>query len=197
VARTSRSDKANTHQRILAQAARALRASGASGVSIPALMKSVGLTHGTFYAHFASKDALVAETYATRIDEATDNMLRAAETAPPEHGVDALLATYLGARHRDDVAGGCFFPAMAPEVRREPPEARAEFSNALSRFFGRIAAVLAKQSPAKAPDGELILASGVVGAILLARSVDDPELSDRILHACRTFYSDAFGGVSG
>jgi TetR/AcrR family transcriptional repressor of nem operon len=85
---------------------------------------------------------------------------------------------------------------MAPEVRREPLQARAEFGNALTRFFGRIAAVLAKQSPAKLPDGELVLASGVVGAILLARSVDDPELSDRILHACRTFYSDAFAGTT-
>jgi hypothetical protein len=66
-----------------------------------------------------------------------------------------------------------------------------------TRFFGRIAAVLAEQSPAKPRAGNWFWASGVVGAILLARSVDDPEPSDRILHACRTFYSDAFAGVSG
>lgn len=192
MARTSRAEKANTRQRILTQAARALRVSGVKGVSVPALMKSVGLTHGTFYAHFASKDALVAETCAERIDGATDIMLRSAEAAPQQGAVDAFLATYLGAAHRDDIGGGCFFPAMAAEVQRESPDTRAEFTKALARFHGRVAALLDKRSRVEHPDGELVLASGVVGAILLARAVDDPVLSDRILHACRTFYADAF-----
>jgi TetR/AcrR family transcriptional regulator, transcriptional repressor for nem operon len=196
MARTSRTEKAKTRQRILAQAARALRVSGVRGVSVPGLMKSVGLTHGTFYAHFASKDALVAETYAECIDGATDVMMRSAEATPGHGAVEAFLATYLGAAHRDDVGRGCFFPAMAAEVQREPPEARAEFSNALSRFYRRVGAVLSKQERSTHPDDELVLASGVVGAILLARAVEDPALSDRILHACRTFYAAAFADSS-
>ena len=192
MARTSRADKARTRQRILAQASRAFRTNGVSNVSIPALMNSVGLTHGTFYAHFGSKDALLAETYAQRIDEVIDGLLRPAERASKERKVDAILDTYLTAEHRDNLADGCFFPTMAGEVRLESSAARGEFSNALKRYFARLAAILPKPGPKAHEDGELVLASGMVGAIVLARAVDDPALSDRILNACRTFYSDAF-----
>jgi TetR/AcrR family transcriptional regulator, transcriptional repressor for nem operon len=192
MARTSREDKARTHQRILARASRAFRKNGVSNVSIPALMKTVGLTHGTFYAHFASKDALVAETYAQGIDKVLDHLLKRAEEAPQQDKLDAVLDTYLTADHRDDRASGCFFPTMSSEVSRESPSAKSEFSNALKRYFGRLANILPELGHEGPDDRELILASGMAGAILLARAVDDPALSDRILSACRDFYSTAF-----
>jgi TetR/AcrR family transcriptional regulator, transcriptional repressor for nem operon len=192
MARTSRGEKARTRQRILGQAAHAFRKNGVSSVSIPALMNTVGLTHGTFYAHFDSKDALVAETYAQRIDEVVDGLLQPAERVPQEEKIDAVLDTYLTAQHRDNPAEGCFFPTMSGEVRRESSVARGEFSNALKRYFTRLATILPKPSRTGQQDSELVLASGMVGAILLARAVDDPALSDRILSACRTFYSAAF-----
>jgi TetR/AcrR family transcriptional regulator, transcriptional repressor for nem operon len=192
MARTSRADKALTHQRILAQASHAFRSNGVPSVSIPSLMKTVGLTHGTFYAHFASKDALVAETYAQGIDEVIDRLLKPAEEAQQEDKLDAVLDTYLTTQHRDDRATGCFFPTMSGEVCRESPNARREFSNALKRYFARLANILPKPGREGPDDSELVLASGMAGAILLARAVDDPALSDRILNACRTFYSAAF-----
>jgi TetR/AcrR family transcriptional regulator, transcriptional repressor for nem operon len=192
MARTSRADKARTHQRILAEASHAFRKDGVSNVSIPTLMKTVGLTHGTFYAHFASKDALVAETYAQGIDEVLDRLLKRAEEGQQEDKLDAVLDTYLTADHRDDRERGCFFPTMSSEVSRESPTARSAFSNGLKRYFGRLANILAKSGRGDLEDSELILASGMAGAILLARAVDDPALSDRILSACRNFYSEAF-----
>jgi TetR/AcrR family transcriptional regulator, transcriptional repressor for nem operon len=86
VPRTSRrAEKARTHQRILAQASRAFREHGVSGVSIPALMNSIGLTHAAFYAHFGSNEALVAETYAKRIDDFIDGLLTSADDAAPRN----------------------------------------------------------------------------------------------------------------
>jgi TetR/AcrR family transcriptional regulator, transcriptional repressor for nem operon len=192
MARTSRTDKARTRQHILAHASRAIRRNGVAGVSIPALMKAVGLTHGTFYAHFASKEAMVAETYAERIDEVIDGLLRPAESASQRNRVDAVLDAYLNNEHRDNPAEGCFFPTMSGEVSREVSPARVEFGNALRRYFARLAAVVPNSDRTGHRDAELVLASGMAGAILLARAVDDPELSDRILSACRDFYSDIF-----
>jgi TetR/AcrR family transcriptional regulator, transcriptional repressor for nem operon len=192
VARTSRADTARTHQRILTQASEAFRESGVPGVSIPALMKAVGLTHGTFYAHFASKEALVVETCARCFDEVVDGLLRPAEQAREDQKLDAVLDTYLSTAHRDDPAHGCFLPTLAAEIRRESPPVRHTFSDALKRYFGRLAAVLPRPAAGIRQDRELVLASGLVGAIVLARAVDDPALSDRILQACRNFYSEAF-----
>jgi TetR/AcrR family transcriptional regulator, transcriptional repressor for nem operon len=189
MARTSRADKARTRQRILAKASQAFRKNGVSSVSIPALMASVGLTHGTFYAHFGSKDALVVETYAGGIDEVVDGLLQPAERAPQRDKVNAVLDTYLTAEHRDNPAGGCFFPTMTADVRRESSAAQREFSNALKRYFTRLATIMPKPGRTGHEDSELVLASGMVGAILLARAVDDSALGDRILSACRTFYS--------
>ncbi len=103
-----------------------------------------------------------------------------------------MIDRYLSAEHRDDPAGGCVLPALAGEVRREPAEVRHAFTEELRRYFDRLAPLLPDQDARERADHELILASGMVGAVLLARAVDDPALSDRILEACRQFYTTAF-----
>jgi TetR/AcrR family transcriptional repressor of nem operon len=190
--RTSRTEKERTHRRVVEHASRAFRANGVAGTSIPALMEGVGLTHGAFYAHFDSKDALVAETYSRGFDETVDNLMHVAEEDGQGEGLRAVIDRYLSAEHRDDPAGGCFLPALAGEVRREPAEVRAAYSAALERYFERLASLMPSGDRLEIADGELVLASGMAGAVLLARAVDDPELSDRILRACRDFYSAAF-----
>jgi len=192
MARTSRAEKARTRERLVETASHAFRANGVEGTSIPAVMERVGLTHGTFYAHFASKDALVAEAYVRGLNETVERLLLRAESAPPERGLNAVIDRYLSAEHRDDPAGGCPLPALAGEVRREPAAVRHAFTEGLRRYFDRLAPLLDDQDTSARDDHELILASGMVGAVLLARAVDDPELSDRILGACRDFYTAAF-----
>lgn len=192
MARTTRAEKERTRRRVVETAARAFRANGVAGTSIPALMERVGLTHGTFYAHFDSKDALVAEAYARGLSETVDDLLQRAEGAPPGQGLNAVIDRYLSAAHRDDPADGCVLPALAGEVRREPGAVRHAFTEEIKRYFDRLMPLLPDRDARARADRELILASGMAGAVLLARAVDDPELSDRILGACREFYTAAF-----
>jgi TetR/AcrR family transcriptional regulator, transcriptional repressor for nem operon len=192
MARTSRAEKARTRERLVETASHEFRANGVAGTSIPTLMERIGLTHGTFYAHFDSKDALVAEAYVCGLNETVERLLHRAETAPPGRELNAVIDRYLSAEHRDDPAGGCVLPALAGEVRREPAEVRHAFTEELRRYFDRLAPLLPNQDARARADHELILASGMVGAVLLARAVDDPALSDRILDACREFYTTAF-----
>jgi TetR/AcrR family transcriptional repressor of nem operon len=147
-------------------------------------MNSIGLTHGAFYAHFGSKEALVAETYAKRID----GLLTSADDAAPRNELEAVLDGYLSAAHRDDRASGCAFAVLAADVGREKSTASLEFSDAIRRYFTRLAAVLPTSEVSEHMDGEIVLSSGMLGAILLARAVDDPALSDRILRSCRKLY---------
>src|SRR6185437_11105950 len=106
MARTSRKEKEQTHRRIVEKASQAFRAHGVSGTSIPALMEEVKLTHGTFYAHFASKDALVAEAYVRGLNETVNNLLHLADEPAPGGGLNAVIDHYLSEEHRDDPAGG-------------------------------------------------------------------------------------------
>jgi TetR/AcrR family transcriptional repressor of nem operon len=196
MARTTKLEAARTRERLVETAARDFRAQGVAGTSIPSLMEHVGLTHGAFYAHFDSKEALVAEAYVRGLRETVDRLLRRAEAAPLGQGLQAVIERYLSPEHRDDPANGCVLPALASEVRREPAPVRHAFTNAFKEYIERLTPLLAAHEPdadaKRRANDELILASGLAGAVLLARAVDDPELSDRILTSCRDFYLAAF-----
>lgn len=192
MARTSRKEKEQTHRRIVEEASQSFRANGVGGTSIPALMEKVNLTHGTFYAHFASKDALIAEAYTRGLSETVDNLLHLADD-PATGGLDAVINYYLSAEHRDDPAGGCLLPALAGEVRRESAPVRHAFTNGLNDYFERLGRLMPEQNEDANEDRALVLAAGMAGAVLLARAVDDPELSERILRSCQAFYSATFG----
>ena len=192
MARTSRTEAARTRERLIQTASHDFRAGGVAGTSIPKLMEQIGLTHGTFYAHFDSKEALVAEAYTLGMRETVDRLLQRAADAQQGHGLNAVIDRYLSTEHREDPAGGCVLPALAGEVRREPDDVRHVFTEELRRYFDRLAPLLPDQDAEVRADRELVLASGMAGAVLLARAVDDPELSGRILQACRDFYTDEF-----
>lgn len=192
MARTSRAEKARTHKRLVDTASRDFRTDGVEGTSIPRLMEEIGLTHGTFYAHFDSKDALVAESYATGLRETVDRQMKRAADAPPGHGLAAIIDRYLSRDHRDDPGDGCFLPTMAGEVRRQPEVVRDAFTEGLQNYFDRLAQLLPDDDAELRANHALVLASGMAGAVLLARAANDVELSDRILAACRDFYTAAF-----
>lgn len=188
----SKQHKQETHERILRAAGRALREAGVDGVAIGELMARAGLTHGGFYAHFPSKDALVAEACARGMAESGEQLFAVATKAAaqsPGEGVHAFVDGYLSARHRDAPATGCMLPALAADVARSPGEVRTAFTTGIEAYLDRLATLLA---PGSSRDDALVLLSGVVGAMLLARAVDDEQLSDRILAAARDFYTAAF-----
>ena len=184
--------KQAVRERILQAAAAELRCKGLSGIGIPALMQRAGLTHGAFYAHFPSRDTLVAEAIRTAA---------AASAAGPladAHSLEECLAAYLAPEHLSHPERGCVIAALGGEGARQPAPVRAAFAEAVRGLLASIERKLhprpAPPAPPPAPSDEapsgappsdeaLRLVSAMVGAVLLARLVDDPALAQRLLAA--------------
>jgi TetR/AcrR family transcriptional repressor of nem operon len=177
------------HARILAEAARLFRAHGFGGVNVAEVMQAAGLTHGAFYAHFDSKDALAAAA----TEQAMGEMLTHLERARGANDAEAaFVAGYLDPAHRDAPGSGCAIAALGPEVARHPG-ARGPFTAALRRvldamadtFARRPAGHAARRDHARERQHALGVLATLVGALVLARAVDDPALSDEVLAAAR------------
>lgn len=172
-------ETAARHERILQQASRLFRERGIGGVSVPEIMKAAHLTHGPFYNHFASKDALITESLKAAMDRQVQR-LRSGMRA--KAGLCAFLDDYLSSEHRDDPGGGCVMAALAGEVARNPG-ARVPFTqyvkDMLSAMSEKFAPKENRKEEARAEALRILVA--IVGAVILARAVDDNALSDEIL----------------
>lgn len=193
----TKAHKAQTRARIVAAAARAFRAGGIGKVAIPALMRDAGLTHGGFYAHFASKDELVAEACARGLSESSQAILAQAESQPPDEALRLIIRAYLSRGHRDYPETGCVIAALGTELAREPVEVRAAFDGELCDYARRIAAYVPGANDVEREEAALLLLSGMAGTLMVARALDDREQSDRLLLAARRFYMDAMGVGAG
>ena len=170
-------ETAEKHARILEHAARLFRERGFAGVSVGEIMKETGLTHGPFYNHFASKEALMAESVALASAQVLDGLDRAEPSAAGKLG---YLRGYLGKAHRDSPGAGCVVPALAAEIGREPV-LKAAFTSHMKATFDKMAERFPWSSK-RAARGEAIRAMcAVSGAIAIARAVDDEALADEIL----------------
>lgn len=184
--------KEKTREQIVSAAARAFREEGVAGVSVGELMGRAGLTHGGFYAHFRSKDQLVAEACRCALRESSTRLIEAARKAPPEERLAAFIRAYASAAHRDDPGGGCIMPALAAELgRHDAPEVRAAFTESFNERVAMLARALPEDGTDRT-DRALALMSGLAGAVMLSRAVDDRVLSDRILQASRDVFTAAF-----
>jgi TetR/AcrR family transcriptional repressor of nem operon len=182
--------KARTHARIVEAAARAFRERGVEPVAIADVMRAAGLTHGGFYAHFSSKDALVAEATTRGLADSRREFLVAAAAANPQSPLREIIRRYISRSHRDHQAEGCALPALAAEIAREPAGVRSAFTAALEEFIAQLMDYVPGDTADARRDAALVLASGMAGAVALARAVEDPALSDRLLLAARRFYTD-------
>jgi TetR/AcrR family transcriptional regulator, transcriptional repressor for nem operon len=181
--RTANQSKEATHERIVETAARVIRRSGYGGTSVADIMKEAGLTHGGFYAHFASREAMLAEAADRAGAEAVSLSTRVAAEAPPEQGLDWLLRAYLSEEHLKNPEIGCPVAALGSEMPRQAPEVR----RAATRRIKEMIDVIARQSPdwgqPGAHENALVTAATMVGALIMARAVDDSKLSDALLKA--------------
>jgi TetR/AcrR family transcriptional repressor of nem operon len=167
---------------IVENAARALRRDGLAGVSIPALMKKAGLTHGGFYVHFKSRDELVAAAIMAAAEGTGANVL--SETIGD---LGATLDVYLSKEHVKHPEGGCVLAALGSEGRSQPAPVRRAFAKAAQGFVRLLEQKVHKRSPkSHVSDDTLRLAAQMIGAVVLARLVDDDTLAGRILEAART-----------
>lgn len=181
---TSRSAaKEASHERIVSAAARAIRRSGYAGTGVADIMKEAGLTHGAFYAHFESREAMLAEAADRAGAESNAAAADIIAAAPPEQALKALIQTYLSKLHLDSIELGCPISALGSEMPRQSPEVR----RAATRRIKEMIDLIARQSPdwgqPSAHERALVTAATMVGTLILARAVDDPALSDALREA--------------
>ena len=181
--RTDASRKEATHERIVNAAARAIRRSGYGGTGVADIMKDAGLTHGGFYAHFDSREAMLAEAADRAGADTVATMTRVADAAPPDHALQAMIRAYLSKAHVEAVETGCAVAALGSEMPRQAPPVR----RAATRRIKEMIDLVARQSPDWGQPGAheraLVTVATAVGALVLARAVDDPKLSDALREA--------------
>lgn len=174
--RNASSRKEITHNRIVETAARAIRRSGYDGTGVADIMKEAGLTHGGFYAHFASRDAMLAEAADKAGEETVAIAERIFAQVPEDQALQALMNVYLSNEHMDNIEMGCSFAALGSEMPRQAPEVRKASTCRIKEMIGLIKTKLAGQS--NAYEKALVMTSTMVGTLLLSRAVDDKALSD-------------------
>ena len=184
--------KAQTRQKIVDAAAAAFRARGAGNVGVADVMKEAGLTHGGFYAHFKSKDDLIAAALKA-VNEARLTRFHAAPTRPEGSKLDAAVDVYLSSRHREHPEDGCTIATLASELARGGGKSRHQISvNARAWLdeFARCATGSTDTSRAREATGAF---AAMIGGLILSRAIEDPHESDRILADVRAFLHEALG----
>lgn|SRR3546814_211182 len=175
--KVSREKMAENRLRILDSASRLFREKGFDAVTVAEVMKAAGLTHGGFYGHFESKDDLIAQALTYTLGAPFGSEL----------DLDAYLDSYLSPRHRDNPGFGCPTAGLVSETRHQAPTARA----AMTQGFRAQVERLSKAIPGGADGDKRRAAIGswaaMIGAVILARAIDDPELSDEVLGETRAW----------
>src|SRR5437868_6280913 len=183
--RYSKEHKQETHERIVKKASVRLREKGAHGIGVADLMKEAGLTHGGFYAHFDSREALVIEAFNYAMDRATERWRGIAAETPPDKRLSTIVDSYLTAVHRDDPGHGCAVPTLGAEIARESPKTRKAFSAKLEQMIDMMADQMLDVSPRTARKQAMATLATMMGTIVMSRIAGSGELSDEILGAGR------------
>ena len=180
IMRYSRDYTAAVRARIVRTAAAALRRRGIDGIGIPALMKRAGLTHGAFYAHFESRDEMVAEAVREAATQTAERLFAS------QHSLAEVTNQYLSAEHVAHPEDGCVLAALGPEGHRRPAPVKRAFRDAAR---GMLQLLESRSRPTRrtqaVSDDTVRRASTMIGAVVLARLVDDATLANRILTSAR------------
>jgi TetR/AcrR family transcriptional regulator, transcriptional repressor for nem operon len=175
--------KERTHRQILAEAADVIRVKGPERVGVAEVMSKLGLTHGGFYAHFASKDDLIAQAITSMFDQGFANFLRRTEGLEPRKALAAYVDWYLSKEHRDARNRGCPLAAISGDLPRLPEAARVRYTEGMERIAAAMAKLLKKLGEKDADALALSALAEMAGTLTLARAILDPERSDRMLQA--------------
>lgn len=179
--RKTKVEAAETRRRIVDAAAREFRLNGIQATGLNDVMTPLGLTQGGFYRHFASKDQLVAEACARAMTEVIDGLATVVRQGQRASGFAAVVEAYVSEAHRDTPTGGCPLAAMGSELARADKQTRA----AAAQGFDDLVDVLARQLPHKpqqeARSAAVFTVAAMIGAITMARVVEDTDASTAIL----------------
>jgi TetR/AcrR family transcriptional repressor of nem operon len=181
--KVSREQMAENRRRILDAASRLFREKGFDAVSVAEVMNAAGLTHGGFYGHFSSKDDLIAQTLAHVL----------AEDLGGAGDLRAYLEAYLSPEHRDNAADGCPTAGLAADIRHQTPAARSAMTEGLRSQIDRVTKALPELDPADRRRAAIGSWAAMVGAVIIARAIDDPALSDEVLEQTRAWIDAGLG----
>jgi TetR/AcrR family transcriptional repressor of nem operon len=177
--------KEKTRQKVLKEAARAIREHGPEKIAVAGIMAGAGLTHGGFYAHFDSKDALIAAAIDEMFKDAAARFANATQGYSPAEGMVRYINFYLGREHRDARGTGCPVAALSADLSRMQGLARARYGQGLAGLTAKLEGQLVKLDHPDAAAFAPSMVAELVGALSLARAVGDAEQSDLILQASR------------
>lgn len=183
--------KEETHERIVEVAARAIRRTGYSGTGVADIMKEAGLTHGGFYAHFESRDALLAEAGDRAGAESVALAARVAASAPPGQALEAMMRAYLSPEHIAAIETGCPVSALGSEMPRQAPEVRRAATIHIKEMIDLFARQLPDWGQPQAHERAMALVCALIGTTMVARAVDDPKLSQALCAAALKQFSPA------
>jgi TetR/AcrR family transcriptional regulator, transcriptional repressor for nem operon len=180
--KVSRAQAAEHRERILATAARRFRERGFEGIGVADLMKEAGLTHGGFYGHFSSKADLIAEASARGLAQSLARWGKVADRAPDDP-LSAVAGAYLTSGHRDNPGAGCVLAALGPDVSRQGRAVRRSVTGYVRSACDLLAKLVRGKSKAARRQKAISTFATLVGAMVVARAVDDRALSQDILDA--------------
>lgn len=183
--RQSREAAAETRARIVRTASRQFRRHGIGGIGVADVMAKAGLTHGGFYKHFASKDALAAEACRFALEASRRELQSIAAAAPPGRILQRVTETYLSMAHRDHPDRGCVIAALAEEAARLGPEASGVVAEGYAALAAFVASLLEPRPQQDSLQRARAIVATMVGALTIARTIRDRDLAEAVLAAAR------------
>jgi TetR/AcrR family transcriptional repressor of nem operon len=181
--RVSKEKAAQNRQDILTAAARLFREQGISATGVDAIPKEARLTHGAVYSQFGSKEAIATEAIRLAMQGSRHLWQRLVERNGTKKAFPAIVAAYLSRKHCDAPGQGCVVAALGGEIARQPLSVRTVFTEELKAALACLAALMPEETPARQYDDAIAAFAGMVGAVILARAVNDETLATRILRA--------------
>ncbi|MFD5539380.1 TetR/AcrR family transcriptional regulator [Streptomyces sp. NPDC127079] len=176
--RYAKEHKQETRKRIIEKAGERFKLDGIDGSGVSTLMSDAGLTNGAFYAHFASKDDLVANVVT---DQLHTQLSRYGELRPGREGLEDLVREYLSPEHRDHRGAGCPSAALLDEIGRCGEQAKQAYTDGARAIVEEIAARLTPGDPRSARGKAIGLFTMLVGTLQLSRALSDPKFADEVL----------------
>jgi TetR/AcrR family transcriptional regulator, transcriptional repressor for nem operon len=173
------------HHKIVRGASRQLKKKGLNGPAVAALMKASGLTHGGFYKHFSSRDDLVIEAVDESFLELTQELIEAAKLAGSQHGWKSMVKTYLSLERCDRPEIGCPIASLAPDLARASPGVKQRGSAAILKFRSEVIPYMPGKNADEKAANFLMIMTSMVGAIVIARTMADQAVRQRILNTVR------------
>jgi TetR/AcrR family transcriptional repressor of nem operon len=184
--------KTETHQKIVKDASRRVRAEGLSGAAVAAVMRDTGLTHGGFYKHFGSKDELLLESLSAAFRESGEHLVRAAEQARPAAAWKAIVRAYLSPEHCKNPGQGCPVAALAPELARVDKRMKPQIVAEIANYKGRFLPFMPGRRTVDKERAFFAIFSTMIGAVEIARILPDPVLREKVLGSARDFLLRGF-----